>query len=163
VTYTPLGNGTASGSDWTLTGLSLPTNQNVYIRARGYYRSGYGNGSESIAESVRNAFIAGTSPTPTQVVSRKLHGGVPFDIPLPLTGNSGIECRSGGATNDYQVVATFPSSVTFNVAGVTAGTGTSSSSVRCGHRSPCTACPRAHRRSVAARATGHRRRAARCR
>ena len=107
--------------------MNLPIGQNFYIRARGYYRSGYLNGSESITESVRNAFIS-PPPTPTQVVSRKLHGGAPFDITLPLTGNSGIECRSGGATNDYQVVFTFPSSVTFNDAGVTAGTGTVSSS-----------------------------------
>ena len=57
VTYTPLGNGIASGSDWTLTGLSFPTGQNFYIRARGYYRSGDSNGSESITESVRNAFF----------------------------------------------------------------------------------------------------------
>src|SRR2546428_1360950 len=55
--YTPLGNGTATGSNWTLTGLNLPTGQNFYIRARGYYRSGLQNGSESITESVRNAFI----------------------------------------------------------------------------------------------------------
>ena len=65
VNYTPLGNGTAAGSNWTLTGLSLPTGQNFYIRARGYYRSGFHNGSESITESVRNAFIAGPAPTPT--------------------------------------------------------------------------------------------------
>ena len=57
VNYTPLGNGTAAGSNWTLTGLNLPTGQNFYIRARGYYRSGYDNGSESITESVRNAFL----------------------------------------------------------------------------------------------------------
>src|SRR6266478_5737074 len=57
VNYTPLGNGTATGSNWTLTGLNLPTGQNFYIRARGYYRSGENNGSESITESVRNAFI----------------------------------------------------------------------------------------------------------
>ena len=65
VNYTPLGNGTAAGSNWTLTGLNFPTGQNFYIRARGYYRSGYQNGSESITESVRNAFIAGPTPTPT--------------------------------------------------------------------------------------------------
>ena len=57
VNYTPLGNGTAAGSNWTLTGLNLPTGQNIYIRARGYYRSGNYNGSESITESVRNAFL----------------------------------------------------------------------------------------------------------
>jgi hypothetical protein len=57
VNYTPLGNGTAAGNNWTRTGLNLPTGQNFYIRARGYYRSGYENGSESLTESVRNAFV----------------------------------------------------------------------------------------------------------
>ena len=47
-------------------------------------------------------------PTPTQVVSRKLHSGVPFDINLPFTGGPGIECRSGGATNDYRLFSPFP-------------------------------------------------------
>ncbi len=54
VNYTALGHGTAAGSNWTLTSLSLPIEQNFYIRARGYFRS---NNSESITESVRNAFI----------------------------------------------------------------------------------------------------------
>ena len=40
VNYTSLGNGTATGSNWTLTGLNLPNGQNIYIRARGFYRSG---------------------------------------------------------------------------------------------------------------------------
>jgi hypothetical protein len=57
VNYTLLGNGTAAGSNWTLTGLSLATGQNLYIRARGYYDSGQQNGSESITQSVRNAFV----------------------------------------------------------------------------------------------------------
>jgi uncharacterized delta-60 repeat protein len=65
VIYTSLGNGTASGNNWVLTGFNLPTEQNFYIRARGYYRSGDQNGSESIAESVRNAFIAGPGGTPS--------------------------------------------------------------------------------------------------
>src|SRR5207249_3933534 len=33
--------------------------------ARGYYRGGYLNGSESLTESVRNAFLAGPIGTPT--------------------------------------------------------------------------------------------------
>src|SRR5207253_1027049 len=57
VSYNFLGNGTAAGSNWSLTGLNLPTGQNIYIRARGYYRTGNYNGSDSIMESVRNAFI----------------------------------------------------------------------------------------------------------
>jgi hypothetical protein len=68
---------------------------------------------------------AGSMPTPTSVVSRKVHGGAgAFDINLPLSGPVGIECRSGGGTNAYQVVVTFASAVTANGASVTAGTGT---------------------------------------
>jgi uncharacterized delta-60 repeat protein len=76
VDYTPLGNGAAASGNWILTGLSLPTGQNFYIRARGYYRSGYLNGSESITESVRNAFIAGPTGTPTPTAT-----GTPIPTP----------------------------------------------------------------------------------
>jgi len=57
VNYTSLGNGIpqSGGSNWILTGLSLSTGQNISIRARGYY--GDDNGSGSIMESVRNAFL----------------------------------------------------------------------------------------------------------
>jgi hypothetical protein len=126
VSYNFLGQGTAVGGKWTLTGLNLSTEQNIYIRARGFYRSGQFNGSESITETVRNVFIT-LPPTPTQAVSRKLHDGAPFDINLPLTGTPGVECRSGGASNDYQIVFSFPNTVTFNGATVIAGTGSVSS------------------------------------
>ena len=56
--------------------------------------------------------------------SRKTHGASgTFDIDLPLTGVVGVECRSGGATNDYQVVVTFASPVTFSSAAVNDGAG----------------------------------------
>jgi hypothetical protein len=47
-----------------------------------------------------------------------------FDIDLPLLGNSGIECRSGGANGDYTIIFNFTNTLT-NVAGaaVTSGTG----------------------------------------
>jgi uncharacterized delta-60 repeat protein len=64
VSYDFIGNGTAMGSNWTLTDLNFPTQQNIYIRARGYYRSGSYNGSESIQESVRNTFLS-----PSAVIS----------------------------------------------------------------------------------------------
>jgi hypothetical protein len=98
VTYAPLGNGTAVGSNWTLTGLSLPTGQNIYIRARGYYSGGYLNASESITESVRNAFITGISGTisycsnpallPVPGVTMSLTGPSPAPIST-LTNGSG--------------------------------------------------------------------------
>jgi hypothetical protein len=66
--------------------------------------------------------------TPTSVVSRKAHGSAgSFDIDLPVTGSPGIECRSGGATNDYTIVATFSGNVAVQghpQAQVTSGTGT---------------------------------------
>jgi hypothetical protein len=64
---------------------------------------------------------------PTSVVSRKNHGTAgSFSITLPLSGTSGIECRSGGVTGDHQLIVTFPSPVTINgspQAQVTTGTG----------------------------------------
>jgi hypothetical protein len=61
---------------------------------------------------------------PTAAVSRKTHGGAgTFDINLPLTGNVGVECRSGGVTNDYQMIINFATSVTVGSASVSSGTG----------------------------------------
>jgi hypothetical protein len=57
-------------------------------------------------------------------VSRKTHGSAgTFDINLPQTGTPGIECRAGGATNDYRIVFTFMNNVSVGAASVTAGTG----------------------------------------
>ena len=59
---------------------------------------------------------------------QKTHGAAgTFDVPLPLSGNVGIECRSGGATNDYQMIINFVNSVTVGSASVTSGTGSVSS------------------------------------
>ena len=126
VNYTFLGNGTVSGTNWTLNGLNLPTGVNFFTRARGYYRTGFRSGSQSISESVRNAFIS-TLPTVISAVSRKIHGGAGIlDVNLPLTGTPGIECRSGGATNDYTMVVTFGGNVMVTgspQAEITLGTG----------------------------------------
>src|SRR5436190_4640397 len=55
VDYALLGEATTSGDGWTMTGLSLPIEQNFYIRARGYYLIGGQYG----VESIRNSFIQG--------------------------------------------------------------------------------------------------------
>jgi len=53
------------------------------------------------------AATAATLPV-AGVASRKTHGAAGnFDIPLPTSGPAGIECRSGGANNDYTLVFTF--------------------------------------------------------
>lgn len=57
--------------------------------------------------------VPSVPPVPTGAVSRQTHGlAGDFDIPLPLTGTPGVECRSGGATNDHTIVVTFSAPVT---------------------------------------------------
>ncbi len=64
-------------------------------------------------------------------VSRKVHGAAgTFDVKLvPADQNSGIECRSGGASGDYQVVMSFAAPVTFSSISTSAGSVASSSNV----------------------------------
>ena len=62
-------------------------------------------------------------PIPELAVSRKIHNGIARDIALPLKGNVGIECRSGGASSVHQLVLTFPAPVALTSASVTTGTG----------------------------------------
>ncbi len=59
----------------------------------------------------------------TAAVSRKRHGGVAtFDINLPLTGEPAVECRIGGASNNYALVFTFNNNLASGGADLT-GTG----------------------------------------
>jgi hypothetical protein len=64
------------------------------------------------------------------VVSRKVHGPAgPFNIGLPLTGDPGIECRTGGADNEHTVIFTFANPLTA-VGGVSmTGTGDASGAI----------------------------------
>jgi hypothetical protein len=60
-------------------------------------------------------------PAAQDAFSRKVHGGAgTFDVPLPLTGNVGVECRTGPT---YQMIVDFATSVTVESASVTSGTG----------------------------------------
>ena len=73
-------------------------------------------------------YCAQSAPMAQSAFSRKTHGAAgTFDVPLPLTGNVGIECRSGGATNDYQMIINFATTVTVGSASVTSGAGSVSS------------------------------------
>jgi uncharacterized delta-60 repeat protein len=58
VHFTFLGDATQVGPDWVLSGLNLPVDENIVIRARGYYRSGQNNGSESAVGSRRSVSLS---------------------------------------------------------------------------------------------------------
>jgi hypothetical protein len=58
----------------------------------------------------------------TGAVSRKMHGVLgPFDIPLPVVGEPGVECRSSGG--NHTLVFAFTNSVVSGSASVTSGVG----------------------------------------
>jgi len=114
VNFTTLGDGTLSGSSWTLTGLSFPTSQNLYIRARGTYRDGSYNGSESTIEYVRNAYLPGPTPTATNTSTPTATAtltptNTPTNTPTPGTG-----CG-------WQLSVPYPNEV-YDAATVTVGT-----------------------------------------
>jgi len=66
-------------------------------------------------------------PAPTSIVSSKIHGANSFGIDIPLTGNGAVECRSGGAGGNHQIVLNFAKPVTSTGASMTKGVGTVSS------------------------------------
>ncbi len=61
---------------------------------------------------------------PVSAGSIKTHGATgAFTVDLPLTGAAGVECRSGGANGDHQLVIPFATPVTVGGASVSSGTG----------------------------------------
>jgi hypothetical protein len=60
---------------------------------------------------------------PTGAVSRKMHGSAgTFDVDLPLSGNVGIECRTGGApTGNHTIVVSFPTNISAVASATCAG------------------------------------------
>ena len=74
------------------------------------------------------AFEFGGTLAPLRAVSRKIHSVTAFDIPLPLIGPVGVECRrnTGADTNtspnfghDHQVIITFATPISFSGVNVT--------------------------------------------
>ncbi len=109
-------------STYSLGGLNLPTGNNILLRARGRQTTD-GVRSEIVEDKVRNVFFPGA----VGIVSRKTHGGAGnFDVPLPLTGEPGVECRASGGA--HTLVVTFSTSVVSGNASVTTGSGSISGS-----------------------------------
>jgi uncharacterized delta-60 repeat protein len=125
VNYTLFGNAAANGNIWTLTGLNLPAGQNVYIRARGYYRGGYENSSESILESVRNIFLPAPASTPTPTPT-------PTATPLTTPAQSATPTPTATATPLATATGTPPSTPTATPASTSGSLGNVSTRLQVG-------------------------------
>jgi uncharacterized delta-60 repeat protein len=82
VNFNPFGHGTAAGPDWTLSGLDLPSGQNIYIRARGFCSAAYQNNSQGIIESVWKVVLA----RPLLNIQRSANTDVVLSWPTNFTG-----------------------------------------------------------------------------
>ena len=112
----------AGTPSWSLYGTGLPNVQVFDLAIQNPFRilraATHGRGYYEVPTAFRvNALSA---------VSRKVHGSAgTFDISLPVSGTTAltnaIECRSGGATGDYQIVVSFGGPVTFTTAAVMSG------------------------------------------
>jgi M6 family metalloprotease-like protein len=131
---TPLGwyidNIAITNSDWTdlvtTSGTSFvdhkPSGSYCY-RVRTTFLVG---GQTPLPSPFSNIVNVTVAPGIPRIVSRKTHGTAgPFDVDLPLTGPSGIECRRGGGANSdtHQVVFQFGQPVTFTGASATPQSG----------------------------------------
>jgi Fibronectin type III domain len=91
--------------------------------------------SNEVSYAVPNLTWTQTSAGLVNAVSRKTHGASGyFDINLPLTGSPGVECRTGGASGNHQVIVTFSDLVISSWATVTSGSGNVASSSHSGNQ-----------------------------
>ncbi|MFL6530029.1 MAG: dockerin type I domain-containing protein [Chthoniobacterales bacterium] len=85
-----------------------PKDNLTFWHTNEYYAASSGSGwNTSIGK-----FRFSNAPVALSAVSRKTHGGNPFDINLPLTGNVGIEDRQGPVAGQHQIIATMNAPVT---------------------------------------------------
>jgi hypothetical protein len=125
-----IGRANAATDPWSADNVFLTDDMVLYFLASiqdGQGNEYAGNPAFSTPLALLRSALPGGNEIATGAASRKNHGASgTFDIPLPLTGNVGIESRSGGATGDHTIVVNFPANV--SVAGtpqatVTSGTG----------------------------------------
>jgi hypothetical protein len=103
-----------------------PENQSIFVLENGWAILLYENGPKFATSS---DLIHWSALTPVNLVGTDFSGAVAnlagsFDIPLPLSGNPGVECRTGGLTNDYTLIFTFSNNVISGQASLDTGVGT---------------------------------------
>lgn len=120
------GHQTSSSGRWgDYSGLGIDPSDNLTF----WHTNEYYSATSGAAWNTRiGKFKFPVAPVPVSAVSRKTHGGAgTFDINLPLTGNPGIEDRTGATPGDHTIIVNFAVPVTVTAASVSSGTGTASS------------------------------------
>jgi uncharacterized delta-60 repeat protein len=124
VNYTFLGNAARVGttSNFTLTGLSLPAGQNIYVRARGFYHGGIYNGSESVSESVRQVFLPKANQTITfGALANKTFGDADFTVSATASSGLSVSFAASGqctvASNTVHITGAGSCTITASQAG----------------------------------------------
>jgi hypothetical protein len=115
----PSGTNPFNGAMFDTSGLFVQDDQGNWVTAP--------NPSAFYATEIaaREGFIDSVVMQLVSAVSRKTHGSAgTFDIDLPQTVKPGIECRTGGPTNDHTILFTFSNNVSVGAASVTSGIGT---------------------------------------
>jgi hypothetical protein len=123
----------ATQTSYTLPAGALQANRSyisdlVFVRVAGSAPgdSVIGPGSATLASET--GFLIRTPPQPlvlTAAASRKNHGfdAAFHDIPLPLSGSPGVECRIGGSEGAQELVFTFNNVVVSGTATIISGAG----------------------------------------
>ena len=122
--YTPGTDSWTTGTPMITARRNFPTDANGNTTI--WLAGGYANDGVTPLASME-IFTCSAPLSITSAVSRKTHGGAgTFDINMPLSGPTGVECRNTGGTHDYTLVVTFSQNVSVTgspQAQVTSGTG----------------------------------------
>jgi uncharacterized delta-60 repeat protein len=79
ILYTDLGDATYIGGKWQLDNLTLPEEQDISIRARGYYSAGRFNGSGSILEQEIKTRLENLAPTDISLSNNAIEENQPVN------------------------------------------------------------------------------------
>jgi len=88
-------------------------------------RTTYIVGGQPVVSPFSNVVSANVAagPAALEAVSRKMHEVFEGNIPLPLIGTPGVECRTGSTAGSHQIVVTFAGNVAVSDAGLSSGEG----------------------------------------
>ena len=82
------------------------------------------SGPLGLTNPVAVTCLANPSILPVSAVSRKTHASAgDFDVNLPVTGNAGVECRTGGPNGNHTVIISFANDVSVGSASVASSDG----------------------------------------